>query len=557
MNIINQVKNAIPSVISIINKYRFAILFIYFILINPATFSYICNYFDTSFILYLAVLVATIACFGISIKRTYTNPGMFFYCCVYLFLTLHDGFDFNCFDPLFSFLGLSILSVIIFYKRNFFFAIPIVCFLFSLILPDFYNNHIFSTLIIYFLAGAKNDNTVLSKSQKLFCIISGILFYLITTFQNYADDINGIANNVMIWECYSDYFHFGFIPRGLVATIRYITLGPNTSFYRTFFFLYFFQILCIFGIFFTLYLLWKESAENHYAKLLCLAIFCSETIRNAVNTDMAVYFDNLLILLFLICVLLLVKNKLLYLIPIFVSIAMLTHHGFGLFLFPALLTILAFCYLTSKSLYRSRLLCISIFSTVIVLTLFSYFHFFAHENIILSFSEACKYIATYTGHIIPDNIDSLSTRDILAGSGYLFVNLKYILYNGKQTDFGIQEHLGFSVQNSALLILFLIPIFYLCVLNTKSISSHTKFDRFIHRAFPFILPLTLISYLETDYGRWNSFLILSLLSILLASLLIKGEESWINQIPEKYRKTICKGLIVLMVLIPNMGVWAT
>ena len=296
--------------------------------------------------------------------------------------------------------------------------------------------------------------------------------------------------------------------------------------------------------------------DNKYANFLCLALICSESFRNAADACMFVNFDNILFCCLLLCTILLIKDRYVVLIPILVSVVMLVHHGFGIFLFPALFIIMVYYYLSKEESQKSKILCLILVTVLAVLILFAYFQFHAHLNNKMTFPDACRYISNYVRHEIPEGIDQMSSEELLQEDGYFLVNIKYILYNGKVNDFGIQNYTLTSVYNSLLLILYLLPVYILLFYNFKAFKNHRGFEGIFAKVSPFCLIIFLFSYMEVDYGRWNSCLILSLILGLLSALLINPEKSWISHIPEKYRELVCEGIVILMILVPNMGVWA-
>lgn len=556
----SKVADRVQPLFKFAQKYSLLIIYLYLILINPAILTYI---FERGIDGDIIVCFIEIILSGIILNKTINicskKKGLFVYCLVYLVLISHAGLDLNPLSTSTAILGLSIISVFIFSKRNYIFFLPLFCFAISWASPNFYTEFFTSLLVFFYLTSSESNINVpwknTHKFRKILFFLCGVLFYFSSLIVNYINQLKTVKRSAMLWQFFNDYFHFGLIPRGLVSTIRRIILGSDTSFVHSFIFIVAFQCLCLFTIFSLIHVLWKSSQTNPYAKLLCLALLSCESIRNYTTLDMIINFDSLLVCFFIISVILLIKNRILVLIPLLVAIAMFAHHGFGIFLFPALFTILLFFFLSDKN-YNIKILIIILLTSAIALGLFIYFHFFSHLYIKLPLSDACNYIGEYTGKIYPDNLDQLSSDELLSLGGYFLMNVKYILYNGKIANYGVQKYASLSLFNSSLLLISMIPLFILVISNFKSFEKSSGIKGFIAKVAPFTLLINLASYLEVDCGRWNSFIILSLVLILLSSLLINPGKSWINQIPEKYRILFCKGIIILMILIPPMGVWA-
>ena len=555
----SQLKNMLPSILGVLKKYLLLFLFIYFLTINPALISYVLdNSFDLKALMYLSMTVAATVLFYWSSRHCFANNRLLLYNFVLIIMASHKGFSTNCLEAELTILGLSVVSVIVSIYRRFIPLIPFICFAVNLMLPGFYSIFLISILVICYLTSKEYSDIRYSKPLQIFLAVSSVILYFVCLFRDFLVTAKEFPKNIMLWQCYNDYFHFGFITRGLIASLRYILFGPDSNLAQTYFFLCGLQTLSLIGIFYLIYVLHKKSKDNPYSQFLVLALLCSETLRNATDVYMIANFDNLLIFCLMLCVIWIIDNKYLFLIPVVISFCMLVHHGFGIFMFPALFIIFLYSYLSKESdkAMRKKIFSATLITTVLVVSWFVYFQFFAHLNNKMTFDEACRYIGSFTNYVAEDNLDLMSTDEILTKYGFFFVNIKYILYNGKVDDFGIQYISFASITNSIFLLLIMIPVYLLCAKNYKNFRKKPGFSGLVGKTAPYFFLIILLSYLEVDYGRWNSFIILSLIMSLLSALLIDTENSWINHIPEKYRMLVCEGLVIFMIIIQPMGVWA-
>lgn len=555
----DSVKKKWEAFLNYILKYRFIILFIFFLYFDADIYLLFVNnksdYIGLMCIFVIAGIVLSVMVYAKVMKECFYCRRSFLYCLLYFVMILHSGSYEKNYASTISIVGLSLISIIVFYGRRYVFLIPLICFILNILSPGFYTDFFISIMVICYFS----DNIHVIRSsvfwKKMFLYITGILFYFVSVILDYVCNIGDIISFSMVWQLFNDYFHFGFTARGLFATIRYIFVGEEGSFYKSFNFVLCFQIIGLLCLFLLIYVLWIESKDNCYAKMICIAMLCSETVRNIADAEMFVYFDIWMICGLTACVIFLLRNNKYILIPIIMAILMLVHHGFGIFLFPTFCVIF-FYYCLTKEKVEVKTWIVFIIALAMVVLLFGYFHFFSHLYVKIPFKDACEYVAGYIGRKVPDKIELLSSKELFDNNGVLFLNIKYILYNGKITDFGIQIINSASIYNSVLLFLLLSPLYYIIVSNFKVFKGRNGIYGLIAKTAPFVLIIFLASYLEVDYGRWNGFYIFSLILILLFSIIIDSDKSWIQQIPEKYRKLVCEVIIALMIAIPNMGVWA-
>lgn len=272
---------------------------------------------------------------------------------------------------------------------------------------------------------------------------------------------------------------------------------------------------------------------------------------------MYIYYDCVLVLIALTCLLLLIKDRYVFLLLPLLGIGMCIHHGFAIFVFPMLFAVMVYRYLVSEGKAKLRYAVLILLSLLIVGCSFMYFHFVASAKDKMSFEDACQYMAECTDKDIPDDIGAYSAEDLIEQTGYFYVNIDYVMYDGKVKNYGIQVVHPDGLIYSAILWIIMIPLICLFFKTFRRVTPK-GFDKLVSILTPCSLFIILIAYLEADYGRWNGFMILTLISILISTYMISPKNAFLTDDTHTSEKKWTPGklIVLLMILIPNMGAFA-
>ena len=542
---------------AIIDKYIFIFVFLMVYITNPALLDNLLEG-ESIFKVVLCFILSFIAV--LILIREYriarAQSGLMLYYVLLILLLIRRGFGLDCEINTAAALGIALLSVILFEKREYYIVMPIICLICDFFSQGFLNEVLITTLTIMFLT--KNPTEESDNKYKNIKVVFGIslICYLICIIKNYLKMKTKVIYSVLLWQWFNDYLTFGFGTRGLVATVRRLIMGNEFSQDKNFLFIIITQLLCVGIMIFTIIRVYKKYDKDIVMRLLIIALICSEPFRKIMDSFMMVYFDGILVCILIACISLLVNDKFMFAIPFLILVAMCIHHGFAIFLFPILFMIMLYKYLASDEDKRKRVLAVAVTSVIIVVGMFAYFHFFAHYNNKMNYNDACKVMSEYTGHKIPDNFENMTMEELLDEDGYFWVNIDYVMFDGKNTQYGIQQSLKRGLVNSAIIWIIMIPLVLLYGCNFRQFNEKNRFNRLVAKTAPFFILVLMAAYLEADYGRWNGFYMMSLLLGLLVPIIIDREKSWTCSFSNEQCEQICRWIIILMIFIPNMGIFA-
>lgn len=420
-------------------------------------------------------------------------------------------------------------------KKDLFWIALLFCAAAEVLVPDFVTTYLpfFAAIYIY-----KYGIRLEVKNRKaLICTIAAVVVYALGIFRSFFFSDEYIAQ-LMNFQFYTDYAHFGFCTRGLLASIIYLILGYNRNWYAVKMILLVMHILCSLGIICVSYLIYKEIPEKYKdaGAVIWLSIIVSGALRYMGSITSVMYMDCLLIFITMLCIYIMINARCTFLIPVLCGIAMCFHHVFGILCFPFLFMIMCYRYITYK---KKSDIAVLIISSITVVLLFIYFQFAAYRFIPISLNEGMNYLEAVMGNSFSEKLTQ---------------TFGYVVYNGKVESYGVQFE-SFSLDDYAGLSGSL--VFNLLLLGPEILIIKTfikNSGRKLWGFTAFAQFIALISYMEIDYFRWDITIAVMVATGLMSLLAIDQEGSWLLSFSneEKKKRFLDYLFIVILIIIPSI-----
>ncbi|HCC35960.1 MAG TPA: hypothetical protein DEQ02_10210 [Ruminococcaceae bacterium] len=291
-------------------------------------------------------------------------------------------------------------------------------------------------------------------------------------------------------EFYFITYDFGFISRGLIGSLLSLIFPFLTQ--RALYFIIA-AALILLSIVTARFLggIIRKSDKNLKNVLAYLAVlFCV----NPASLSFLFSWENFgrldiwLLIITIVCLLLITKNKALFLVPVFCAAAVMIHQNFIFLYFPLIFILLAYrAALTSRS-RKNTVICI--ITGALTCAGFVYFQFFGKIQR-LSMETALQMMQSRTNY--PVSVGPLQFEhyapfkqhiDLLSEQGPLLL-----------------------IKLAIVLVIFLPLIFIFVKLWRAALKSVTR-SRWIYIGFLLVLPAALPIFITVDWGRWLAHIII-------------------------------------------------
>lgn len=415
---------------------------------------------------------------------------------------------------------LPLIFYIILAGKKYVLYVPLICLLANLLIPNYITSFLpYYTVVYYF---KREDVPVKRLQAKVFPFFAALIL-IIGILINYLY-AESYLSDPMIFQFFNDYYHFGFTSRGFFSTFIYLFFGNNRPWSVIKWALFGIHTASVIGIIGFIYLIYKNISDKYSkdCKILALSVLSCGAVRFMCYSDRNMLFiDGVFICLAVICFYLVIKSRMLYMIPLLCALSMCIHHVFGILVFPYLFICMAYKCICSK---KKNDFIVLIMSTFVTVALFIYFQFFAYRFSPLNFEDGIMYFER--------------AIDIGKLPNLLYQNIRYVVFNGKVDSYGIQYDVMLSesklifVRTIIYHLLFLLPEIVI-VKNFFSVS-----DKKIFAFMGLAQFVSLVSYMEIDYYRWNITIALFLPVTLLSMVAINPTGNWLCRFKNESRKDV-------------------
>lgn len=387
-----------------------------------------------------------------------------------------------------------------------------------------------SVFIIYYLFSFKRGKEIIQDITNNIIRWKGLLFtYIVIVLSSEIVRMHYISNprwnEHKLVPYYIDYFHFGFVQRGLIGTLFYLIFGYDLSMSKLMIgstVLYLGVGAVIIWIFKKIYI----KTKSDKVLFVILIYLASTTFTSFFETTNARGFDLINLMLVLLCMYFLLEKKGLFMIPVLCCIGVLIHQIFIVMIFPLLCACFMYAIISGEK--SKKILIWFIITLFLVSALFVYIQFYSNNSIIMSYNEAYSYL-----------IDR-SSGGIYGAGGYGEIEmLDAVLYVNTDEHFKISEQLigTYEIKGLIGLFIYLIPVFvtYLYIIF-KDASKRKGVSKILIGLIGLFDVMMVPCYFESDYGRWNRQLIGNLILYLLFVLVTnKGDCEWWQDVCNKKR----------------------
>lgn len=356
-------------------------------------------------------------------------------------------------------------------------------------------------------------------------------------------------DNFSIAMYYIDYQTYGFVQRGLIGTLYRVFGGyiiPVHNLMTTATYIYFITAICIMLLLFHIISNLKEGYLKILAFLFLCMYFVSPAFLTYFSKAIMTRFDMYNMLIALVCIWLLIKNRYLYLLPFLCTLSIFIHQVSLFIISPIVFVFLVYRAIIDPGKHAVRnkiVLAITLFS---VCGWFIYFQFFSQSNIMISAKEANQVLNIRSaGYFVEEQelINDVIVADL----------------NHHLTKYHDRIEMSQVVQTLKYMVYFL-PIittyFYAFFASAK--FEKKKGKKIIYQMIPFSFIAFLPCYiLETDYGRWNAhFLMHIILSILFLTVLQENsEKKWYDNIKKRYLIIWCSLIVLMLAGLSPFNYW--
>lgn len=352
-------------------------------------------------------------------------------------------------------------------------------------------------------------------------------------------------NQYAITHYYVDYNHYGFVQRGLIGTIIYNIFGYYISVSTMNVIADIAYAGALLLVVVVLYNIGRNVSENN--KKIVQAILLLIAITPAIGG----YMDRLIfqsvdvynLLLGVVCILLLIRKRFVFLVPVFACIGMLNHQIFVFLFFPMIFSVMLYQGFLGDQNKKRYIQVIFWITTIIVFGLFLYIQFYSSQKLKINLDTAIQILRERSGGKTIDNMTLW--QDVI------FKDLSTHL-NKFRNDIS-----GSMVADMIISLLYSSPLIVLYVYAyVVSIKKETQKSRKMAYAIMMLSVLAVLPcyILETDYFRWTTNLLFMLfMGILVLTIVQKNEKSWYSNIDENKLETWMLCIAIMLGCYQDMG----
>ena len=381
------------------------------------------------------------------------------------------------------------------------------------------------------------------RNNRIF--LYGILLYMVICVFIYWDHYLDIMNTTVFAFSYQ----YGFMPRGILGTFLWLydSIVPFDAISHSTIYLisevataiYFIIIL-----WFVITILATVGKKQQNISKWILVVLVLISVPMFLSEDNFGRLDVYLMILMIFCLILLVNEKLEFLIVPAVTLAALIHEGFVFMNLNIILVILLYkCIIKTDKKERLKYIILLALTFIIPSIIFLYCEFFSH-NLGMDVFNDCFAVATKVSHN-NDPHEEVLLHEII-GFDVNDMELKHRIWNFEDTPI-------FLVLFSPYIV-FMIAVFRKYV--KTAVSKVDKFISFI----VLVGPLTLLPeiILKVDYGRYVFSILFYYLAIFLVLLGLRDKR--VEETAQCWKETILRhkeigivGVVTLFMFIPFKG----
>ncbi len=348
------------------------------------------------------------------------------------------------------------------------------------------------------------------KEGNIIFLLTLALFAVLCFFKDFGSGMSHYNSTL-----YSFSYKYGFISRGFVGTC-YQLLDKIMPFdLMTYNNLYHFSIvatvvlLLIMFVFFY-HCLKKCNPENLHNVRMLIVFFSVFTFSNFWVPENLGRIDTYYLMIVFICLMLIIEDKLVWLVIPLVGICMCVHQGFTFTNANLILALLFFKAMCKKEGIDKKYFICFILSFVEVCVLFLFFEFFSHINTAGVVDEliAQSKLLSHTGN---DYNETILNHEIL-GQGVFKDELEYHLINVRELPF-------FLIMFSPYLVIF--------ILFSKRLLRGEKGRRLLAYLAVVLGALTLLPemILKVDFGRYAYYTFFYYILIIMSLIVMKDKKT--------------------------------
>ncbi len=360
----------------------------------------------------------------------------------------------------------------------------------------------------------------LFSDRVLLCI--SFIYILFSISSQYAAG-NGFANKFCLNQFYMNYVDYGFVQRGLIGTLIRLTFGyyiPLETMQKVVFFIYNIAAIALLLLF---YKLKKNSFIPAYRSFMFRPVFLLAILKifPSIISQHQGRLDVYLALCGLLCVLLLVRNRFVFCVPVICALAMMIHPVFAFIVFPVVfITMLIKTFIVCDTGYSVSGLAVMLISSFLIIALLYYFSNVGYYLIPVDYSEAKSIFVDRAGETAVDN-SFWNENNLFFRTDNTISLREYSYYFNDQIR---KTQISSTLYKAVCFSPFILVYFYIYAKWSKTFCNKIK------RNVCFLLPFSVLVILplyvfEVDYGRWNMYaLFMIMCGLLLPDLTVYNQE---------------------------------
>lgn len=348
---------------------------------------------------------------------------------------------------------------------------------------------------------------------------------------------------------YIDYQTFGFVQRGMVGSLCHLILGydmPFSELVKLATGMYFFSAVLVILILVKVLSRVTANPDRQLTVIFAFMYFLSPAFFSYFHQGTMLRFDLYNFAISLLCIWLLIKNKYVCFIPLLCAVSVCIHQVFVFIAFPIIVVILLYRAFIDQGGHGFRNKMVLILSVLTVGACFIYFQFLAQSNAIITADEANLVLKIRSRGYFKGK------EEILSGVILADVGTHLSTFQNRIEIMQIIKTLIYLVYFSPLIFTYFYAFF------ASARQEENKIKKWIYRIMPYSIVCFLPCYiLETDYGRWNTHLLMHfILCIFFLTVLQREKETkWYKGVQESRLFTWCIIITLILTKIPVFSFW--
>ena len=352
-------------------------------------------------------------------------------------------------------------------------------------------------------------------------------------------------NKYAITHYYIEYEHYGFVQRGLVGTIiykifgYYISISKMNHIINIAYGITTLLVMCI------IYCIGKKTTNqnNKVVQGILIMIAITPAIGGYMNRMIFQFLDIYSLLIGILCILILIRKKFIFLVPVLSCLGMLNHQIFVFLFFPMIFSVMLYQGIIGDQNKKRYIQIIFFITTIMVFGLFVYIQFFSGQRLKIDMDTAIQILRERTGGKIFENMTLWKE--------VIFQDLSSHL---KRFHNGIS---GSMVVNMVISLIYSGPLIALYIYSyITSIKKETQITRKMAYVFMMLSVLAILPcyILETDYFRWTTNLLFMLfMGILVLTIVQKNEKVWYSDINQNKLENWMLCIAIMLGCYQDMG----